>query len=252
MEKTATPLKVGLTIGWSLLVVLVAVPLLAVIAIVLRPLALGLAALAAVACAVAFALSRRFRSWLGIRAAGRWTYKGLELPAGLAMHPGHSWAREDGDVVVGADDLVQAVLGPVDTVDLPATGQHVGRGDRLFTLRRGTRSVTLRAPLSGTVLATNTALGERPALVNQDPFGRGWAVRLRPSNLRQDGRHLLWGRRARAWLQEEIDRLMHILAPREAEATLPDGGTLAAELHRHIDDEAWSRLGETIFGAPDS
>ena len=149
---------------------------------------------------------------------------------------------------MGADDLVQATLGPVDSVELPSVGTRVEQGDRLFSLRRGNRQVDVRAPVSGQVVTRNEALLSDPRLVNRAPFSKGWAVRLKADDLREDRQILIEGRRARRWFRHETDRLMAtVLAEDPLAATLPDGGALADDLYRHIDDGAWTKLTKTFF-----
>lgn len=94
----------------------------------------------------------------------------------------HEWVREDDEVVaVGITDHAQQQLGDVVFVDLPSPGAEVARGQP-FGEVESTKSVSdLYAPVTGTIVARNEALDERPELVNQDPYGEGWLVTLRPS-----------------------------------------------------------------------
>jgi len=200
-------------------------------------------------CPVLCFLSPRFRAWLAAGSDWLVSYHGLRLATDIAIHPSHSWARiTPNDVAVGADDLVQATLGPVESVELPPVGARVEQGDRLFSLRRGNRSVEVRAPVSGTVVTRNEALLEYPNLVNENPFSDGWAVRLRADNIRDDARRLLRGNHARGWFRHEIDRLMGTVHAGEPSMTvLADGGTVVSDLYRQIDDVAWKKLQETFF-----
>ena len=107
----------------------------------------------------------------------------------------------------------------------------------------------LRSPVSGTVLGTNEELWEHPWLINEEPFSKGWAVRLRGDNLRADRRRLLRGKEAQDWFCGEVDRLIETLQPKEAFTPgLADGGALVAELYLQIDDDAWKRLTQNFFG----
>jgi len=208
-----------------------------------------LAATVSVLAAVLYLLNPYFRGWLDAKIDEQVQYKGLRLVTGIDLHPSHSWARILlWHALVGADDLVQAVLGPVQAVDLPPVGKRVEEGDRLFFLRRGNRCVEVKAPITGTVLATNETLVKHPALVNDDPFHRGWAVRLRAEKASEDRRRLLHGEEARSWFGREIDRLMTSLhVDEEVQTCLADGGALAQDLYRHIDDDTWQRLTESFF-----
>lgn len=249
MRQITDWLKDGLQWVGLMLLGMAAVLLLLTVAVAMRPLLIVGFLVAGAACLVAAYFSPAFREWL--RTAGEWqvSRKGLRLATDIAVYPSHSWARIGSDnVAVGADDLLQAALGPVEAVDLPPLGSHVEQGDRLFSLRRGNRSVEVRAPVSGTVVNRNESLLEHPELVNRGPFDDGWAVRVRADNVRRDRRRLLQGKRARHWFDQEIDRLIGTVhSGGVVMSSLPDGGTLVPDLHSQIDDATWKKVSESFF-----
>ena len=102
-------------------------------------------------------------------------------PDDLRYTQEHEWAKVDGDVVrVGITHFAQDQLGDVVYVDLPAPGATVEQGQP-FGEVESTKSVSdLYAPISGTIADRNETLEERPELVNQDPYGEGWMVTIRP------------------------------------------------------------------------
>jgi len=239
-----------LIVGTIACLILVSLPLAALLVLTLRGV-IFLAAGAAVICGlVGYAISPAFREWLKATSTPRMDYKGLELATDVTFHPSHSWARMEGDVLVGVDDLVQATLGPVEEVELPAEGCRVRQGERLFRLRHGKRMVDVRAPLSGTVLGCNAALRARPELINADPFARGWVVRLRSDYLREDQRRLLRGKKARTWFRSAVDRVVGLLSSENATAALADRDALRGSLYQRIDDVAWHQLTNTVFTVP--
>lgn len=243
-------LKSGLHILGFALVAIVAFILFAVVAVAVRPLLIVGFLLAAVAAAVVSIFSPAFRDWFEAASEQETHHSGLRLATDVAVYPGHGWARMAGrnQAKIGADDLAQAVLGPVDEVELPSVGTPVEKGERLFSLRRGDRSVAIRAPVSGTVIDRNESLLANPNAVNGAPFTTGWVVRVQGENVREQTRHLLQGKQARDWFRGEIDRLMTTVLADEALApTLPDGGSVTAELYQHIDDKAWTQLTKTFF-----
>ena len=231
-----------------ILLFVVGLPLLGLAALVLRAGVVAGLGLALVGGIVAYAVSPAFRTWFGAQFEPIIFYKGLRLGADVAVHPGHTWARvRRGQAVVGADDLVQATLGPVETVTLPPTGTRIRRGQPLFGLRQGERTVELRAPVSGTVVTHNASLERRPSLMNEDPYGDGWVVKLRGDDLRRERRRLRRGEKARAWFGYEVDRLIGALLGDEEVVALADGGRLVDELHSHVDAVAWDRLKHDFF-----
>lgn len=238
----------GLCVAGFALLAIVGLALFAVVAVAMRPVLIVGLLVTGLACAALCYFSPGFRDWFETVGEWRIGYKGLHLVTDVAVHPSHSWARiEPQDVTVGADDLVQAALGPVEQVELPPVGSRVEQGDRLFCLRRGGRSVEVRAPVSGTVASRNEALADRPGLVNEGPFDEGWAVRLRPDNVSKERQLLLQGKTARDWFRKEIDRLIGAVLAEEAPTAAADGGTLVRDLYRQIDDSTWKRLTETFF-----
>ena len=92
----------------------------------------------------------------------------------------HEWARTDGDqVTVGISDYAQSTLSDVVYVELPEVGDKVSKGEQLGVVESVKAAGDIYAPASGTVVAVNEGLEDAPELVNQDPFGAGWLVRIR-------------------------------------------------------------------------
>jgi glycine cleavage system H protein len=85
-------------------------------------------------------------------------------------------------VTIGVTDFAQEQLGDVVYVDLPATGAEVQLG-QVFGEVESTKSVSdLFAPVSGTIVERNDELDDRPELINEQPYGEGWLVRIAPSD----------------------------------------------------------------------
>ena len=104
----------------------------------------------------------------------------MAIPSTLRYTHDHEWARDEGDgsYTVGVTDFAQENLGGVVYVELPAEGTVVAAGGRFGTVE-STKSVSeLYAPLAGTVVGRNAALDGEPELINSDPYGNGWMVRI--------------------------------------------------------------------------
>ena len=248
---TRTEARVGdwLKVGGYLALFIVALPAVAVIVFIGRGVLLVLAPISLVALLVAYSLSPAFRAWFDGWAEDLVTFSGLRLAPRVSYHPSHTWVRIEGsEVTVGADDLLQAALGPVRELVLPAVGHHVAQGDPLVRVVGESRSVEAKAPVSGTVLSVNRQLDSEPRRVNDDPFGQGWLVTMSADQLRRERKVLVRGEGARSWFRGEVDHLFTCLGSQGAVPTLPDGGILVDRLHRHIDGESWDRLAEELFG----
>ena len=95
----------------------------------------------------------------------------------------HEWAKQAGDlVVIGVSDYAQNQLGDVVFVELPAVGKDVTAGRAFGVVESVKAASDLNAPISGKVVAINETLANDPALVNQDAFGGGWMIKVKPSN----------------------------------------------------------------------
>jgi glycine cleavage system H protein len=107
------------------------------------------------------------------------TKAGKTIPPGLKFHPEHTWARLDGDTaLVGISDFAQGQLGEVIFIELPQVGDTVKKGQPFGNAESVKTVSALYAPLSGRVAAVNADLGERPELVNAEPYGAGWMIRV--------------------------------------------------------------------------
>jgi glycine cleavage system H protein len=107
------------------------------------------------------------------------------LPSDLLYTEEHEYVmktEDDSIVQVGITDYAQGELGDVVYVDLPKVGETLGRMDVFGTIEAVKAVSELYAPLAGTVTAVNTALANDPALVNRDPYGDGWMIKLRVKN----------------------------------------------------------------------
>jgi glycine cleavage system H protein len=104
------------------------------------------------------------------------------LPEDLRYTKEHEWIRRDGDeLVVGITDHAQGELTDIVFVDLPEVGKPTKAGASVLVLESVKTVSDVYAPVEGTVSAVNGELKAHPELVNQEPYGRGWLVRIRPS-----------------------------------------------------------------------
>jgi glycine cleavage system H protein len=104
-------------------------------------------------------------------------------PDDLLYHPEHDWARIDpadpAQATLGITWYAQDSLGEVVFFDLPSVGASVSK-DAAYAEVESVKAVSdVIAPLSGEIVAVNDALGENPQLINEDPYGEGWLVKVR-------------------------------------------------------------------------
>ncbi len=106
------------------------------------------------------------------------------VPDSLLYSEEHLWAAWTDDVVtIGLTDYAQHELGDTISVELPSLDESFARLDVFGTIEAVKQVTELFSPIGGVVLATNPRLAKEPELVNSDPYGDGWLVRLRPKSI---------------------------------------------------------------------
>jgi len=105
-------------------------------------------------------------------------------PDELRYHPEHDWARIEGDeAVLGITWFAQDALGELVHYEPPEEGAEVAKGSSYGEVESVKAVSDVIAPLSGTVLEVNAKVVEAPETVNEDPYGEGWLIRIRLSDL---------------------------------------------------------------------
>jgi glycine cleavage system H protein len=107
-----------------------------------------------------------------------------ELPGDLLFTSEHEWLRreDDGSVTIGITDHAQAALGDLVYVELPEVGLEVGGGGDLAVVESVKAASDVYAPIDGTVVEINEELANDPEIINADPYGDGWIVKLQPND----------------------------------------------------------------------
>ncbi len=105
------------------------------------------------------------------------------VPAELRYTKDHEWARRDGNViVVGITAHAVEQLGDITLVTLPAAGTKITAGERFGDVDSVKAVSELYAPIDGEVVAKNEQLDATPESVNDDPYGAGWMIKIKPAN----------------------------------------------------------------------
>jgi len=125
----------------------------------------------------------------------------MSVPAELLYDRSHEWIRVEGDaVVIGITHYAQDQLGEVVYVELPEVGTGVAAGGELGTLESVKAVSEFLAPVGGEVTEVNERLEDEPNLVNEDPYGEGWLVKISGSVVGED---LLDAEAYQQFLEEE-------------------------------------------------
>ena len=107
----------------------------------------------------------------------------MNFPDNIKYTSEHEWIRVEGEeAYVGITDYAQSELGEIVFVDIPTLGETVGQGEVFGSVEAVKTVSDLNMPATGEVLEINEALEAHPELVNEDPYGEGWMVRIRLSD----------------------------------------------------------------------
>ncbi|HHH36088.1 MAG TPA: glycine cleavage system protein GcvH [Gammaproteobacteria bacterium] len=106
------------------------------------------------------------------------------IPSGLKYSKSHEWVEEQGDgsVKVGITDHAQGLLGDMVFVEAPENGAAVNQGEECAVVESVKAASDVYSPVTGEVVEVNETLGDTPELINQDPYGEGWIMRIQLSN----------------------------------------------------------------------
>jgi glycine cleavage system H protein len=111
-------------------------------------------------------------------------HKEYEVPEDVLYHAEHMWARKEGDVVVvGVTDFAQKLAGDIVYVDMPTEGDEVTKDKPFGTLETGKWVGKIYAPVSGEVQVYNEDVEDDALVINEDPYGKGWVIKIIPENM---------------------------------------------------------------------
>lgn len=174
--------------------------------------------------------------------------RGFLLHPRLFYHPGHTWVMPEGNgtVRIGIDDFGRRLIDGICNVSLPAKGSQLTEGELAVQLHCGGRKVRLVSPVDGVVTAVNKPLTKDGAVLERDPYGKGWLFTAKVSD--QKFMDFPTGAAAMEWLMREIGRLSVFLHA-DLGVTAADGGELISKPPLMLSDEQWENLIRTFFHA---
>ena len=108
----------------------------------------------------------------------------MNFPEGIKYTEEHEWLSLDGDVAtIGITDFAQSELGDIVFVEVETVGESLGKNEVFGTVEAVKTVSDLYLPVSGEVLEVNKKLADEPELINNDPFGEGWIIKLKVDNV---------------------------------------------------------------------
>ena len=131
--------------------------------------------------------------------------KGYNMPDELYYNKDHSWARvEETTVTVGMDDFFQKEAGDIVFVDLPEEEDEVEQGEICGKIQSRKWIGKLVSPVSGEITELNEEIEEDTSLINSDPYGEGWILKIEASNLDEELENLMQGEALVEFIESEI------------------------------------------------
>lgn len=175
----------------------------------------------------------------------------FRVPEGYGFHQGHTWMKVDlmspdrrRLVRVGLDDFAQKLIGRVDAVELPAVGSRLTQGDKGWSLMVDSVPIPMLSPVDGEVVAVNQEVLRSPEILRQDPYGKGWLLKVKSDRIAADIRNLLSGKVARAWMETSLENL-HPIRHEALGPVLQDGGLPLEGIARVLGGDQWVDLAKT-------
>ncbi len=132
--------------------------------------------------------------------------EGYNMPDELHYHKEHAWAKvgDDGNVIVGMNDMFQKTSGDIVYVDMPMEGDDVEQDETIGKVQSSKWIGKLISPVAGEVVELNEEVESDSALINSDPYGEGWILKIKPTNLDGDLANLMQGDAMAPWLKGEV------------------------------------------------
>lgn len=171
-----------------------------------------------------------------------------DIPRGIHLHRGHSWAAlEGGDLLrVGIDDFAQRLIGRPTELSLPSPRQHLQQGEKGWQVRVDGHTVDLLSPVQGEVVEVNDEVIRTPQLVCEDPYERGWLLKVRVANAATAMKNLLPQRLACAWMDEVYEELGSLMGG-DLGPVLQDGGLPLPGFATQLTGDRWPEIAKRFF-----
>jgi glycine cleavage system H protein len=174
--------------------------------------------------------------------------QGFLVPEELRYHPGHTWVMQErrNQERIGLDEFAAALAGKIEKIELPRKGHWIRQGQKIATLYRSGQKTELVSPTEGEVVEVNSEVLNNPALLRQDPYGKGWLASVHVPDEEGITRNLVPRNLVKGWMRDAVDRL-YSLQPRLAGAVAADGGRPAQDLLSGIPGVNWQDVTGEFF-----
>jgi len=172
------------------------------------------------------------------------------IPGGVFISEGHCWANinEEGLVKIGIDDFAKKLIGKIDAIEFPNLSMSVRRGQPLFSIKQGTRIITFKSPVTGTVKVINELVNRDLDSFEFSPYEGNWICEIDAEELDSEIKQLKIGKAAVNFYEDDIEHLqelkMKIKTGKDEDEA--NGHLYIGEMEK-LDDVSWKRYSEEFF-----
>lgn len=172
----------------------------------------------------------------------------LSIPRGIYFDTTHTWAfmEKSGYVKVGIDEFILHITGSLSNIKMKSLGDKVKKGEPIFTLIQDGKHLSIKSPISGTIVSFNNLLNIVPEILNKAPYNDGWIYTIEPSNWASESKFLIMSDKYREWVKNEFirlkDFLITTLLSKNSKFTpilIQDGGELIDNILKDLDPKVW-------------
>jgi glycine cleavage system H protein len=180
----------------------------------------------------------------------------LKIPQGLFLSSNHTWAHleKSGTAMVGLDGFLMHITGEVNCSNIKKRGDLINRGDLVAEIDQSGKQLKIYSPLSGEITDINILLNNSSEVLIEDPFGKGWIYKIKPSKWITETSSCYLAEEAVAWSKMELERFRDFLADSQADYSpepsmiiLQDGGELIDQPLAEQPVKVWQNFQESFL-----
>lgn len=170
----------------------------------------------------------------------------FSIPGGIFVSAGHTWASvgQDGNVKIGIDDFAKKTIGKVSEIEMPNLGMTVERGQTLFSIKQGNRSIPFKSPVSGKISKINSKLNSDLDRLDLSVYDTNWMCIIDADNLDSEVSGLKIGKSAVVYYLEEIERYQNYFKDVRNVKTDPED---LVEYYNQLEDCSMEELDDSQF-----
>jgi glycine cleavage system H protein len=172
----------------------------------------------------------------------------LKIPKGVFLGKNHTWLflEKSGAAAFGLDDFLLHTIGEVKLNNKKYPGEMISKGELLTEVVKDKKSLKIFSPISGEIIMSNSQLIETPYLLNEDPYGKAWIYKIKPTKWIEETKNCYLAEDAINWSKMELQRFKDFIAisnksylSESSLAILQDGGELLDNTLSDLSNDVW-------------